>query len=230
VEVEMVLSIWLVRHGETASNADGMFQGHIDTPLNPRGEEQARAVGAFLGRMQFDAVYASDLQRAARTADLIVNGRQTVVLDPDLREMNYGVLQGVPFRDAEVTLQSHGMADAWASGEIQRRGTALPGGESMRRFRTRSRRFADMLDRVHRDGDQSVLVVAHGGKLSVLTTVLLGLPSHARHSFRYMNCGITRMTRFQDRTMLDFHNLVTWDEGWPFTGPGTRGPLHPRAE
>ncbi|HUG15485.1 MAG TPA: histidine phosphatase family protein [Thermomicrobiales bacterium] len=226
----MSLTIWMVRHGETASNADGMFQGHIDTPLNARGEAQARAVGEFLRGVVFDAVYASDLQRAARTAELIVHGRQPVILDPDLREMHYGVLQGVHYRDAELTLRSHGMADDWASGAFHRRGLAPPGGESIRTLRSRSRRFQSMLGHAHGEGDQSVLVVAHGGKLAMLLTVLLGLPGQARHLFRLANCGLTRVSRFDDRATLDFHNLVVWDERWPIMSPGTRGPLHPRGE
>lgn len=226
----MALTIWLVRHGETASNADGMFQGHLDTPLNERGESQAREVGCYLTDVTFDAVYASDLERAARTAELIVNGRQTIVLDADLREMNYGVLQGVRYIDAESTLRSHGMAEAWATGEVQRRGMALPGGESQRRFRVRSKRFVAMLERIHGSGDRSVLVVAHGGKLATLLTVLLDLPGHARHSFRFVNCGISRVSRFDDHAMLDFHNFVVWDNRMHVTSLATRGPLHPRGE
>lgn len=226
----MTLTIWLVRHGETTSNADGMFQGHIDTPLNERGETQARAVGNELRDVTFDAVYASDLTRAARTADLICDGRYQVTLDPDLRELNYGVLQGIPYKDAVSTLRSHGMADAWVSGEFHRRGMALPNGESQRQFRARSRRFIHMLDRRHSDGDQSVLVVAHGGKLATLLTMLLGLPAQARHSFRMANCGVTRVSKFDDHAILDFHNLVLWDSTWSLTTPATRGPLHSRGE
>jgi broad specificity phosphatase PhoE len=226
----MAQVIWLVRHGETTSNADGMFQGHIDSTLNERGELQAESVGEYLRDVPFDAVYASDLQRAARTAEIIVRGRHNVVLDPDLRELNYGVLQGVRYRDAVSTLRTHGMADAWMNGEFHRRGMALPGGESQRKFRARSRRFVEMLDRAHDGGIESVLVVAHGGKLATLLTVLLGLPAHARHSFRMANCGISRVSRFDDHTTLDFHNLVSWDDRWPLKTPAIRGPLHSRGE
>jgi 2,3-bisphosphoglycerate-dependent phosphoglycerate mutase len=181
--------------------------------LNQRGEAQAAAVGERLASIEFDAVYASDLQRAARTAEIIVAGRHEVVLDPDLREMHYGVLQGVRYHDAGSLLDRHGLGDAWASGEFHRKGTAAPGGESLRQFRTRSRRFVKRIDETHPpEAGHHILVVAHGGKLSVLMTVLLSLPAYNRHSFRFANCGITRVSRAGLRTTLDLHNLVAWDD------------------
>lgn len=209
----MATTLWLVRHGETSSNAEGVFQGHLDVVLNERGEQQAAAVGVRLAHIRFEAVYASDLQRAARTAEIVVAGRHEVVLDPDLREMHYGVLQGAHYHDAPTLLDEHGLGDAWKSGEFHRKGTAAPGGESIRQFRSRSRRFVQRIDAMHpADAGHNILVVAHGGKLSVLMTVLLGLPTFSRNSFRFANCGITRVARSGLRTTIDLHNLVVWDD------------------
>lgn len=209
----MATTLWLVRHGETSSNAEGVFQGHLDVVLNERGEKQAAAVGERLANVEFDAVYASDLQRAARTAEIIVAGRDEVILDPDLREMHYGVLQGARYHDAPSLLEQHGLGQAWTSGEFQRKGTAAPGGESIRQFRGRSRRFVQRIDATHSpEAGEHVLIVAHGGKLSVLLTVLLNLPARNRHSFRFANCGITRVSRAGLRTTIDLHNLVVWDD------------------
>lgn len=209
----MATTLWLVRHGETSANAEGVFQGHLDVVLNERGEQQAAAVGKRLAGVEFDAVYASDLQRAARTAELIVAGQNEVVLDPDLREMHYGVLQGTRYHEAPALLSEHGLGEAWASGEFHRKGTAAPGGESVRQFRSRSRRFVQRIDATHPpDAGHHILVVAHGGKLSVLMTVLLDLPAHNRQSFRFANCGITRVLRAELRTTIDLHNLVAWDD------------------
>jgi broad specificity phosphatase PhoE len=222
---------WLVRHGETASNREGMFQGHLDVQLSDRGEDQARRLGRQLRGVAFDAVYASDLQRAARTAELITDGRVPIVLDPDLREMHYGVLQGVRYRDAAEALREHGLAEAWASGEVQRRGLAVPGGESLRRLRARSQRFLRRLEREYPpEEDHDVLIVAHGGKLSVLTTILLGLPSHSRYALRFANCSLTRVSRTPHRTLLDFFNVVVWDDNWPFSDPGTTDRRQPQGE
>lgn len=217
----MALTLWLVRHGETASNAEGVFQGHLDVELNDRGRQQAARVHTALTGIAFDAVYASDLQRAAATAEIIVNGQRDVILDPDLREMHYGVLQGVRYQDAASALEEHGMADEWRSGSLQRRGTAMPGGEGLRAVRNRSTRFLRQVEqRFPVCEDHQVLVVAHGGKLSVLLTVLLGIPGHHRHAFRFANCGLTRVTRTPGRTTLDLHNVVLWDDSLPGRSAG----------
>lgn len=209
----MATTIWLVRHGETGSNAERVFQGHLDTELNARGEAQARELGRWFAGHHFDGVYASDLQRAARTAELIVAGRYPIALDADLREMHYGVLQGIPYQRAAEALEAHGLDEAWRRGDLQRSGRAIPGGESLRRFRGRSTRFVERLDALHPPELQhDVLVVAHGGKLASLLTVLLDLPARTRWSFRFANCGITRLTRERERTTLDFHNHVVWDD------------------
>lgn len=213
----MSLTLWLVRHGETDSNAERTFQGHLDIHLNERGEQQACDVGAFLSEVEFDAVYASDLQRAARTAELIVGDRAAIILDADLREMHYGVLQGVRYAEAASALADHGYAESWTDGTFQRGGTTIPGGESYRRLRYRSRTFVNRLDSLFLDDStHDVLVVAHGGKLGMLMTVLLDLPMRSRSSFRFANCGITSLTRTAENTTLEKHNLVVWqDNGSP---------------
>jgi broad specificity phosphatase PhoE len=74
--------------------------------------------------------------------------------------------------------------------------------------------------------------VAHGGTLGVLMTVLLDLPLHTRSSFKFANCGITRITRTRQRTTLDIHNLVVWDERVPelATSPVQSDRLHDGGE
>lgn len=224
------MRLWLVRHGETTSNAGGVFQGHLDVELNERGIAQARAVGGYLAQVDFAAIYASDLRRAARTAELIA-GARPVTSDADLREMHYGVLQGVPYRDAADVLRPHGLEDAWLNGDIHRGRHALPDGESLRQFRRRAARVVRRLDEEYLDDDAAnVMVVAHGGQLAVLLTVLLGMPARARYAFRFANCGITVLTRTVQNTTLDLHNLVVWDEGRVFSDRGLSGQLPQRAE
>ena len=85
----------LVRHGETAWNAEGRIQGHLDIPLNEIGLAQAAAVGTHLRAENFDAIYSSDLLRAYRTASPVVANPETdIVRDERLRERHLGVLHG----------------------------------------------------------------------------------------------------------------------------------------
>jgi probable phosphoglycerate mutase len=199
-----------------------MFQGHLDIGLNERGRDQAVRTGRFFASVGLSAAYASDLDRAAATAELIVDGRLPITLDPDLRETHYGVLQGVRYAEAGSVLKAHGLDGAWERGELQRMGIALPGGESVRQVRGRSRRFVARIDALHPPSQShNVLIVAHGGKLGVLLSILLGLPPIARHAFRFANCGITRVTRTATRSTLELHNLVVWNDACADAGGGS---------
>ena len=59
----------IVRHGETAWNAEHRVQGQLDVPLNACGRAQALAASKVLTRETFDAIYSSDLSRAQQTAE-----------------------------------------------------------------------------------------------------------------------------------------------------------------
>jgi broad specificity phosphatase PhoE len=86
----------LVRHGETDWNADGRLQGHTDRPLSDFGRTQARRLAEELAGEEFDAIYASDLARARETAEIVAAQlQQAVILDPDLREKNWGTWEGL---------------------------------------------------------------------------------------------------------------------------------------
>ncbi|MDE1833653.1 MAG: histidine phosphatase family protein, partial [Candidatus Micrarchaeota archaeon] len=93
-----MVRIIAVRHGETVENARGIVGGHIPGRLNARGIAQAREAAEKLSRRRIDAIYSSDLARAADTADIIAkrHPRLKVVYVRALREKNLGELQGKP--------------------------------------------------------------------------------------------------------------------------------------
>ncbi len=98
------MNLLLIRHGESIANTEGRMQGHFDSPLNDRGREQARALAARLVRegRPVAAVYASDLSRAAETAEILAAGLAAPLhLDARLREYDVGVLAGVIWGEVE---------------------------------------------------------------------------------------------------------------------------------
>ena len=66
----VVARVYIVRHGETDYNRQGIVQGQIDTPLNEAGVEQARLAADALEDTPFEVAYSSDLQRARRVSAL----------------------------------------------------------------------------------------------------------------------------------------------------------------
>lgn len=201
----------LVRHGETAYNRAGRYQGHLDIPLNDAGEQQAAAIGRRLAGWPLTAVYSSDLQRSAATAAAIARPHDLpLVLVRELREANLGVLQGRPVGGGNPL---HG--DAGDVVERPRVRDRPQGGESRLDLRRRVQRFVRTLreDLDHLPpGD--VVLVGHGGSLQALTAVLLDLPPAAGAAFRFRNCCLTVITVSpQGRHVLVSHNDCGHYEG-----------------
>ena len=143
----------LVRHGETDWNAEGRLQGHTDRPLSDYGRRQARQLADELAGEELAAVYASDLARARETAEIV--GERLglpVVLEPDLREKNWGSWEGLtPGERAGVEFA----------------------GESTEEHAERTLRALRRIAERYPGG--RVLVVTHGGSMRRVQTEALGL-------------------------------------------------------
>jgi broad specificity phosphatase PhoE len=140
----------LLRHGQSEWNAVGRWQGQADPPLSDLGRRQAWEAARAIGVV--DAIYASDLQRAAETAAIIAGeiGVGPVILDPDLRERDAGEYSGLT--RAEIEERFPGYLDD------HRR---PPGWEPDEHLLARALRA---LERMARDvPGADVLVVTHGG-------------------------------------------------------------------
>jgi probable phosphoglycerate mutase len=169
--------IIFVRHGETAYNAENRLQGQLDIPLNARGREQARAIGralrSLVGREidQLDearAFFASPRERARETMEIARDamglrpGRYR--LDPVLKELSFGVWEGLTWSEIEVK-DAKGLRarreDQWAF--------APEGGESYAMLADRLRPWLDSLR-------QHAFVISHGGVARVLMALIAGVP------------------------------------------------------
>jgi len=89
------IPFWFLRHGETDWNAQGISQGNVDIPLNATGVAQARAAAQKLRRRGIATIVASPLSRARVTAAFVGEALDLpVAVDPDLREVAFGVQEG----------------------------------------------------------------------------------------------------------------------------------------
>src|SRR5262245_20780860 len=124
----------IVRHGETAWNAEGRVQGQLDIPLSPSELQQAKAVAAALKGETFDAIYSSDLVRVRQTAqpsaDML---KRSVLLDERLRERHYGVFQSITYVEAKEKFP-----EDYAKFKAKDLDFAFETGESLRGFNERS--------------------------------------------------------------------------------------------
>jgi broad specificity phosphatase PhoE len=159
--------LYLARHGDTAWTETGRHTGRTDVPLNERGEEHARELGARLRGFSFVRVFTSPLQRASKTCALAGFGAGAIV-DPDLVEWDYGLFEG---RTTSDILKER---PGW---ELFRDG--CPDGESAGDVAARAERF---IARVHKFGGD-VVAFSSGHMIRMIAAHWLGLPPAAGRVF-----------------------------------------------
>src|SRR4051812_39238986 len=177
----------LVRHGETAWNAEGRVQGQLDVPLNATGLAQARAVAAVLKNESFTAIYSSDLIRAQQTAQPVADLlKKKVVLDEKLRERHYGAFQGMTYAEAKAQLP-----EGYARFRARDPEYDFASGESLRDFSGRSLLF--IREAVQKHEGENLLLFTHGGVLEMVYRHATGRGLSTPRDFEIPNAAINRI-------------------------------------
>ena len=166
------MSVFPIRHGETAWSLSGQHTGTTDIPLTDSGRRLAQQIRPTLARETFALVLVSPMQRARETCDLAGLGGKAVI-DSDLMEWNYGEYEGL------TPKQIHEPAPGWL---IFRDG--CPGGEAPEQVAARVDRVIARARAV--EGD--VALFAHGHVLRVLAARWIGQPPTAGQHF-LLNTG-----------------------------------------
>jgi 2,3-bisphosphoglycerate-dependent phosphoglycerate mutase len=155
----------LIRHGQSIWNAENRFTGWTNVELSEKGEREALDAGISLSKISIDSVHTSDLIRAQRTAEIImenndVSSKFSTYFDFRLNERNYGELQGL---NKKETAEKHGAEQV----HIWRRSydIAPPGGESLKM--TAERTIPYFIEEIlpELENGKNILVAAHGNSL-----------------------------------------------------------------
>ena len=151
------MKLYLLRHGESAGNASGVFAVHaLNPPLTDAGVAQATAQAKSLSRSGLSAIYASPLLRTRQTASIVSEHcGLPVVYSEALWEVDVGDLDGGPV-DADSLATYLGVIGEWDQGDAS---AAFPGGETLDSVTARFKGFLDGLS--GRNGGPT-LVVGHG--------------------------------------------------------------------
>jgi len=154
----MVLTLSLVRHGQTVYNAERRLQGWCDSPLTSEGLAGVRTTATHLSGGLFVAAYVSPSERAQATAREILTHHQwaPIFTDPDLREYGFGDFEARPEAELFSRYDPHTLYAQVLDGTF----AGLPGGEPARTFLARVRSAFGRIERRHEEGE--VLVVSHG--------------------------------------------------------------------
>ncbi len=202
------MRLLLARHGESVWNAEKRFQGHTDIALSDRGRAQAEALGRALRGYKVAAAYVSPFARARETAELALRalaesrvataspgrperrgsgghiGAPSIIVD-ELRELSLGEWEGCTVD--EVRAREGDPYRAWLRAPHD---CPPPGGEPLPVVSARVRSAVERIAAAHPDGED-VLVVSHGGVISVYACALLGCSFNQLWKLRVDNASLT---------------------------------------
>ncbi len=194
----------LLRHGESVWNAANRFTGWTDVELSENGEQEAADAGQQLADIRFDVCYTSDLVRAQRTAEIVLelnSAPDTIPTHEDwrLNERHYGALQGL---NKDETRAKHGAEQV----HIWRRSydVAPPDGESLKICAERTIPCLKENIIPALESGKNVLVAAHGNSLRSIVMHIEGLTREQVLSLE-LPTGVPRSYEFADAefTRLD---------------------------
>jgi len=192
-----IKKIIMVRHGETKWNTENRIQGQANTPLTELGIKQAQQTGKALQKENISEIYSSDLGRAMQTAKVINKYLNlSITKKEELRERNYGVLQGISFDELDdkfpvIRLNMNSRDPNYV----------IPGGESIFQF---SQRVSTCINSIIANSNASnLLLVVHGGVLERFFHTVVGLPLDFKRSFSLSNSSINKFSYINGTWQLD---------------------------
>jgi len=152
--------IFLVRHGETQWNKEGIFRGRSDVPLSPRGEGQAKAVGLYFSEIHLDAIYTSRLKRAQDTAQAIAAAQPPHKVSPvhteeGLTDIHRGEWEGLTHEQAKEKYPD--LYKGWFENPAV---VSFPGGDNLKNVQRKAWHAFERISQ-HAEGLTIVLVSHH---------------------------------------------------------------------
>ncbi len=191
----MQKEIFIIRHGETELNRQGIVQGcGVDPSLNATGQAQADAFYARYQDVPFELVMTSRLRRSRETVQAFIKKPLPWVEREEINEISWGVHEGKPSEPHMIKAYQR-MIGAWAAGDLDAR---LEQGESAGEMIARIDSF---LEELKSRSEKHILVCTHGRALRCMITRIQNDPVAAMETVPHANTGLYQV-RWDGR---DFH-------------------------
>ena len=182
------MMLYVLRHGVTRWNKLKKVQGTMDIPLAPEGIELAEKTGKALRDVPFDICFTSPLTRARQTAQCVLGDREIPVIeDKRIQEIDFGVLEGTQFKDAQGKIVSREMEIFFEDPLNFKR---PENGENISDILKRTREFWIEKTTDPALADKTVLVSSHGCAVRALLQNIYQDPAHFWHGCVPPNCSI----------------------------------------
>lgn len=165
-----MLELLLIRHGQTDWNKKLQIMGRQPIPLNRTGRKQIKKLAKYLRGSVIDLVYASPVERARETAEILTHHLKSDLIEEDaLTEIDYGEWVNKSFQE----VHEH-YADAWRGYRENPERLSFPGGESLPAGKARVGVFVDRLLQRHQEG--RVALVTHADIVKLVLLHIFELP------------------------------------------------------
>ncbi len=214
------MDLYIMRHGETLWNKNGIIQGSSDVELSEYGVELARitAEGLMRDGITFDRIYTSPLKRALNTAGIIAEYTagpgfsDKIFTDDRLREMSFGKYEGQRLRDI-------GKTDSNIYYCFHDAAHYVPDdtGESYEHVFERINDFlyGELLPLESVPEIKSVLVICHGVVVRAFLKEITGITLDDFWNMKQPNCCINRILLKDGKFSLVSENILYYEPDDP---------------
>lgn len=174
------MKVYIIRHGQSASNKSGVRNGQTDVPLTEVGYKEAEAAGKKLQGIKFDKVFSSDLIRAVETGRTALPGCEPVKYK-EIREIDVGKLAGHTSSECRLIFENYD--------ENNKEHNYVPyGGENADMILSRVTSFMHMLETLQ--DCENIAVFTHHGAIYYMLRFIMNQPVN-RNIFAIDNCSIS---------------------------------------
>ncbi|MBP9479675.1 MAG: alpha-ribazole phosphatase [Sebaldella sp.] len=196
-------NIIFIRHGVTDLNAQNIYFGHLDPPLNKHGIEQINNIKKILLNEKVDLFYSSDLKRCVESAEIINEVyKLNIVKDKKFRELNFGIFEGKSYKEIteEFPLESKMFFKNWKEYKI-------PNGESLEEHLTRS---INKIEEIKNENmGKNIIITAHSGTIRSIITHYLYNSLDGYWKFKFDNGSATKLCFTEDNFVyLEYLNRI----------------------
>jgi probable phosphoglycerate mutase len=183
----MEKELWIIRHGETEYNKQGIVQGRgVNPSLNDVGEHQAYLFHEYYYAEKFDIIFTSTLQRSQQSVRRFIAKGIPWEARPELDEISWGVFEGQP-ASYNFKMNYRRMLQQWERGNLDAKSE---GGESPNEVKERQRRFiTELISRPER----KILICMHGRAMRIFIPNLIDGNISAMEDYPHHNLTLYKV-------------------------------------
>lgn len=188
-----MIRLVLIRHGQTKWNMEERYQGQSDIALSEEGMKQAKKLAEHFPAERLDAIYASDLQRATKTAEIIARPfGLSVQCEEAFRELSFGAWEGLTYEEI-VQRWPKALENFFQHPDMLQ----IPQGETFRQVQDRAMNRLNAILQEEGAEEKTIAIVAHGAILRTILTAQLCIPLRCVWRIRQFNTAVN-IVRYDD--------------------------------